>query len=247
MTGIGWLLMLLLSGASQNAPQKPPAPKDSVTVSAGISKEQLALEAQLDDVLAAGDRARRSGDAAEAIRQFEKARDMVHSQRLLTEQEDRVLNKLGGAYIGGKRPSDAIATYSAVLKLREHDCPPESRSLSQCADAERSIGFSRMLAGDFDGALGALQNAAGHYGSAARPGDIEEFRMIEAKNQAESLSLVSIALLRLGRREEATKAVEAAIQQLKEVESNGNIQQSIRDSAANSRRQAQEQLEQLKR
>ncbi len=247
MTGIGWLLMLLLSGAPQNTSQKPADHKDSATVSAGISKEQVALEAQLDDVLAAGDRARRSGDAAEAIRQFEKARDMVHSQKLLSEQEDRVLNKLGGAYIGGKRPSDAIATYSAVLKLRQHDCPPESHSLSQCADAERSVGFSRMLAGDFDGALGALQDAAANYGSAAKPDDIEEYRMIEAKDQAESLSLISVALLRLGRREEATKTIKAAIQQLKEVESNGNIQQSIRDSAANSLRQAQEQLEQLKR
>ena len=247
MSGIGWLLLVILTGVSQGAPQKPPDHKDSVSVSAGISKEQLALEAQLNDVLAMGDRARRSGDAAEAIRQFEKARDMVHSQTLLTEQEDRVLTKLGGAYVSAKRPSEAIATYSAVLKLRRHDCPPESGSLSHCADAERSLGFSKMLAEDFAGALGTLRDAEANYGSAAKPGDIEEYRMIETKDQAETRSLISIALLRLGRKEEATKAVESAIRQLKEVESNANIQQSIRDSAADSLRQAQEQLERLKR
>jgi tetratricopeptide (TPR) repeat protein len=247
MTGMGWLMLLILTGAHQNAQQQPPERKDSISVSAGISKEQLALEAQLNDVLSTGDRARRSGDAAEAIRQFERARDMVHSQTLLAEQEDRVLTKLGGAYIAGKRSSDAIATYSAILKLRRHDCPPESGSLSQCADAQQSLGFSKMLAGDFDGALGTLRDAEANYGSAARPDDSEEYRMIEAKEQAETRMLVSIALFRLGKRDEATKSVESAIQQLKEVKSNANIQQSIRDSAADSLRQAQEQLAQIKR
>jgi tetratricopeptide (TPR) repeat protein len=205
------------------------------------------LEAQLNNVLATGDRARHSGDAAEAIRQFERARDMVHSQTLLAEQEDRVLTKLGGAYVAGKQPSDAIATYSAILTLRRHDCPPESRSLSHCADAEQSLGFGKMLAGDFDGALAALRDAEANYGRAAKPDDIEEYRMTEAKDQAETRWLISIALLRLDRRDEATQSVELAIQQLREVESNKNIQQSIREDAANSLRQAQEQLELLKR
>jgi tetratricopeptide (TPR) repeat protein len=247
MSAFGWLMLAILTGVSQSAPQKPPDHKDSATVSAGISKEQLTLEAQLDDVLAIGDRARRSGDATEAIRQFEKARDMVHSQTLLTAQEDRVLTKLGSAYIAAKRPSEAVATYTALLKLRRRDCPPESGSLSQCADAERSVGLSKMLADDFAGALVTLRDAEANYGSAAKPGDGEEYRMIEAKDQAETRSLISIALLRLGRSEEATKAVESAIMQLKEVESDANIQQSIRNSAADSLRQAQAQLEQLRR
>jgi tetratricopeptide (TPR) repeat protein len=247
MSVFGLLLLVILTGMQLSAQQKPPDRKDSTTVSAGISKEQLAQEAQLNDLLALGDKARRSGDAAEAIRQFEKARDMVHSQTLLAEQEDRVLTKLGGAYLAAKRPSDAIATYTAILKLRRRDCPPESSSLSQCADAERSLGISKMLGGDFAGALSTLGGAEANYGNAAKPSDAEEFRMIETKEQAETRSLISVALFRLGRNEEATEAVESAIVQLEEVESDANIQQGIRNSAADSLRQAQAQLEQMKR
>src|SRR5271163_2728348 len=246
MTGVEWLLMAALARAPQNASQ-PPDRKDAVSVSAGISKEQLALEAQLNEVLAAGDRSRRSGDAGEAIRQFEKARDMVRSQKLLAEQQDRVLTKLGGAYLAGQRAADAVATYSAILTLRRRDCPPESGSPSNCADAEQSLGLSKILAGDSDGALDTLRDAESNYGSAAKPDRTEEYRMIQLKSQAETRSLISAALLRLGRREEATKTVELAIQQLREVEANVNIQQSVRDSAADSLRQAQQQLEQLKR
>jgi hypothetical protein len=38
MNGVGWLLMALLAGASQNAPQKLPDHKDSATVTAASRK-----------------------------------------------------------------------------------------------------------------------------------------------------------------------------------------------------------------
>jgi hypothetical protein len=61
--------------------------KDSVTVSTGISKEQLALEDQLNGVVAQGDQFLRGGSAADAIKQYQTALDMVQKQPLLVERE----------------------------------------------------------------------------------------------------------------------------------------------------------------
>jgi hypothetical protein len=58
---------------------------------------------------------------------------------------------------------------------------------------------------------------------------------------------VSAALFRLGKRQEAVAATESAIEQFKKVEADENIQQSIRGSAAESRRQAEKQLEPINR
>src|SRR5713226_6115592 len=56
---------------------------DSVTVSAGIPKEQLALEGQLNGVISQGDQALKNGDASDAIKKYESALDLVHNQPLL--------------------------------------------------------------------------------------------------------------------------------------------------------------------
>lgn len=247
MIGIARLLALLMIVAPQNALQKPPQRKDSATISAGISKEQLVAEQRLNEILAAGDQARRSGDAAAAIRQFEKARDVTRSDKLLTEQQDRVLDKLGHAYLDGGRASDAVATYTALLEIRHGDCQPGSGTLAECADAKQSLGYSKMAAGDFQTALPILRDAEANFGAASKPDDFEEFRMIEAKKQADTRLLVSAALFRLGRHQEAVAATESAIEQFKKVESDENIQQPIRSSAADSRRQAEKQLELIKR
>ena len=55
---------------------------DSVTVSAGISKEQLALEDQLDSEILHGDELLQNGNAVDAIKQYESALDFVHKQPL---------------------------------------------------------------------------------------------------------------------------------------------------------------------
>lgn len=55
---------------------KPVRRKDSVTVSAGISKEQLALEDQLNGIVSKGDESLRNGDSADAITQYRKALEL---------------------------------------------------------------------------------------------------------------------------------------------------------------------------
>jgi sulfate adenylyltransferase subunit 1 (EFTu-like GTPase family) len=73
--------------------------KDSVTVSAGIPKEQLVLEDQLDGIVSQGDQLLRSGNAPDAVKQYQIAVDLVQKQPLLAEREYWVLKKLAGGYI----------------------------------------------------------------------------------------------------------------------------------------------------
>jgi tetratricopeptide (TPR) repeat protein len=239
-------VVLLSTVPSADSAQKVPQQKESVTVSAGISKEQLAAEQRLNDILVAGDQAQRGGDLPGAIRQYEKARDMANSDKLLEEQRDRVLDRLGRAYASAGRADDAISSYSALVELRKDDCKPGSDYLSTCADGKRSLGYSKMLAADFEGALPILRDAEAAFGMAEKVHNDEGYSMIQLMKQAETQLLVSVALFRTGKKQEAVTVTDSAIRQLSQVETDKNIQQSIRDSATKSRKRAEEQLELLK-
>ena len=245
MKGFAFLLAVLLSiqGLSQ---QQPPVRKDSAAVSASISKEQLALEDQLSDVLDHGDRAKRLGDTNTEIRIYEQARDLVNANKLLAEQEDRVLWKLAGAYLDGKKPKQAAPAYAAVLALRSPHCNRESGLVSDCASAQQMLGFCKMQGGDFTGALDDLRHAADDYALAAGKSSLEEPRMVDIKNQAQTRLLTSIALFRTGKRTEAIAESEAALQQLEQVAGNTNIQPSIREDARHSLESGRNQLAALK-
>jgi hypothetical protein len=136
------ILLLLLAFTFQAHAQQAPSVqrKDSIVVSAGISKEQLALEDQLNAIISEGDQALKSGDAAAAIKQYESARDLVQKKPLLAEQKDRTIKKLGTSYFRGKRMKEAIQIFSDRVDtkkkgLREHS---DSLSISAAAVQNRS-------------------------------------------------------------------------------------------------------------
>jgi hypothetical protein len=76
----------------------------------------------LNDVLAVAEHAQRAGDSARAIRQYEKARDMARSEKLLPNTRTECLDKLGRAYLDGGRASDAVATCTALFEIRRNHC-----------------------------------------------------------------------------------------------------------------------------
>lgn len=126
---------------------------DCATVSAGILQEQLAAAQSLNDVLAVAEHAQSAGDFAGAIRQYEQARDMARSEKLLAEHQDRVLDKLGRNYLDGGRASDAVATYTALLRLGTTTAGRGLTKFEGYAAAKQSLGYSEMVAGDFHAAL----------------------------------------------------------------------------------------------
>jgi tetratricopeptide (TPR) repeat protein len=220
--------------------------KDSVTVSAGIPKEQLALEDQLNEIIAQGNRALRSGDAANAVKKYESALDLVHKQALLAERKNYVLEKLANGYVQGNRAKDAIPIYSQLVAERKQDCESESAAVSNCADAQYKLGMAKIHAGDFQGALDSLRDAKDNYAKAEKLSDSHEFVMIEVKEQAQTDLWTAVALFQLGKTAEATPLVEAAIPQLTRVQSDESINVGIRDDAGRLLQDAQTFLKRLK-
>lgn len=225
---------------------KPVQRKDSVTVSAGIPKEQLVLEDQLNGIVSKGNQALRSGNASDAIKQYENALDLVHKQPLLAERENYVLDKLANGYVQGNRAKEAVPIYSRLVAERKRDCESESTAVSNCADVQYKLGMAKMHAGDFQGAFDSLRDAKGNYAKAEKLSDSHEFVMIEVKEQAQTDLWTAVALFQLGKTEDAIPLVEAAIPQLTRVQSDESITVGIRDDAGRSLQDAQTFLKRLK-
>jgi tetratricopeptide (TPR) repeat protein len=221
--------------------------KDSVTVSAGIPKEQLVLGGQLDGIVTQGDQLLRSGNAPDAVKQYQIAVDLVQKQPLLAEREYWVLKKLAGGYIQANRTSDAIPIYARLLDARKPDCESELAAVSNCADAQYELGVAKMRGDDFSGALALLQEADSKYVKAEKfSTDSHEFAMIQHKSQGQTKLMIAVALARTGKAPEALKTVEEAISELSRVQSDETITIGIRDDAARSLQQAQTILSRLK-
>jgi tetratricopeptide (TPR) repeat protein len=240
------LIIVLSSFQTTTQETRPVQRKDSVVVSAGISKQQLALEDGLNGIISQGDQALASGNAADAIKQYASAVDLVQKQPLLAEQKDRTLKKLATGYMRGNRATDAIPIYSMLVDERKKDCESESTAVSTCAEAEYDLGLAKTYSGDFVGALVTLREAEANHARAQKFGNFHEFAMIEIMKQAQTKLLISASLFRLGRTAEAIATTEAAIPQLTSVQADRDILTGIRDAAAHSLQEAQTLLARFK-
>lgn len=240
---IGIVVLCSLFSMADNS---RPVRNDSVMVSAGVLKPQLAMGDQLNTTLSEADRSLKAGKADEAVQQYEDALATVRREPLLADQELRVLTKLANGYIQANRPADAIPIFSKLLETSKEDCAPESETLSTCGDAEEALAFAKIQAGDFTGALTDLHRAAANYAKAETRGDGHEFAMIEIMKQAETKVLSAIALYRLGKASDASATIAAALPELTRVEEDKSISAGIRDSAASSIEEAQSLLRSFK-
>jgi tetratricopeptide (TPR) repeat protein len=228
--------------------KRPRSVKDSVTVSGGVSKEQLTLEAQLGAVLSGADQALRSGRAADAVQQYEAAL-MVHKEPLLAEQEQNVLRKAGKGYIAANRPSDAVATFQKLVESTSKQCDSEITIASTCASAQQDLGMAKMRAGDFDGGLVSLRRAEAIYVKAEKLSEAEkqhEYTMIQVMDQAKTKLLIAVALFQLGKTADAVTTTEEAIPQLNRVKDDIGINPGIRESATGSLKDAETLLARLR-
>jgi tetratricopeptide (TPR) repeat protein len=248
MSTLSAFLSLLLFCSASFAQEKSPLPQreETVTVSGAVSKQQLALEDRLNSTLSDADQALKAGRAADAVKQYEAAMEMVHKEPLLAEQEQRVLGKAGNGYLQAHRPTDAMAIYQKLLEILKKECASETTSVSTCAGAQQQLAVSKMQAGDFEGGLASLRQAEANYSKAENLGGTHEFAMIQVMEQANARVLIAVALSRLGKSAEAASTTEEAISQLNRVKDDSEILVGIRESAASSAKNAQTILAQLK-
>jgi hypothetical protein len=103
-----------------------------------------------------------------------------------------------------------------------------------------------MYDNDFNDALACFRDVEAKYVKAQKFSDIHEFTMIETMHEAETKISISLMLYQLGRTPEAIVSTETAIKELSSVQTDQNIQQGIRDDAANSLQATQTLLARLK-
>ena len=242
-TAVLALLPVLICSTFAQDKQPPAQRKDTATVSAGISKEQLALEARLTAVLSDAKGALQAGRTADAVKQYEAALEMVHKEPLLAEQESRVLKEAGNGYLQANRPNDAIATFEKLVGTLNKDC---DSLLETCADAQQDLGIARMRGHDFTGGLESLRQAEAMYEKAEKSGGLHEYSMIQVMNEAKTKLLMAIALFQLGKASDAVKTAEDAIPQFSRVKGDSGINVGIRDSATSSLKDAQTILQRFK-
>jgi tetratricopeptide (TPR) repeat protein len=241
------LIALALFPVHTTAQSEPPIKRhDSATVSAGIPKEQLALEDQLNEIISKGNQALKKGNTGDAVRQYESALDLVRKQPLLAERKNYVLDTLANGYVWDNRAKDAIPIYSQLVTERKRDCEAESAAVSNCADVQNKLGLAQMHAGEFQAALDSFRKAEANYAKAEKFSDSHEFAVIEVKEQAQTNLWVAVALFQLGKTAEATTIVETLISQLARVKSDESINIGIRDDADRSLQEAQTFLKRLK-
>jgi tetratricopeptide (TPR) repeat protein len=233
-----FFLIFTLNPTASPQPQKPIQRNDSVSVSAGISKEQLALEDQLNGVILHADQLLRNGNTIDALKQYESALDFVHKQPLLAEQESHVMEKLARGYVSGNRAADAVPIYSKLLAAKTKECQSESTAVSDCASLQYRLGIAQMYALDFQAALSSFQSAEANYAKAVKLSEVHEVMMVELKDQAQAKTYIAVALFRIGKTAEAVTTIKAAIPLLNRVQSDENLQISIRDDAKHSLEEA---------
>jgi tetratricopeptide (TPR) repeat protein len=204
---------------------------DTVTVSAGISKEQLELEGRLDVVISNGDESLKSGDTAGAVKHYESALDLVHKQPLLAEKENKVLSKLAAGYMQNNRAKDAILIYSKLLAAKKKECEPGSDEAGSCADAQFDLGEAKLRAGDWEGALDLLKQAEANFGIAQKQSDFHEIVMANVMEQAKTKVFIGAALFGLGKKTEGIAAVETGVAKLTQVQEDPMINPGMRESA----------------
>jgi tetratricopeptide (TPR) repeat protein len=243
-----FLLFILVAPSLANSQQKTPPVqrKDSVSVSAGIPKEQLALEDRLSTVVSEADQFLKAGEVGDAVKRYEAALEMVHKEPLLAGQEERILRKLGNVYVRANRSSDAIQIFQKLLGLLKRECESDSTVVATCANAQQDLAVSQMRSGDLESGLSSLRQAEANYAKAEKLSDSHEFTMIQAKDRAQARMLIAVALFQLGRTTEAVKAAGEAIPELNRVKQDSSINIGIREDAANSVRDAQTILERFK-
>jgi len=103
-----------------------------------------------------------------------------------------------------------------------------------------------MYDNDFNDALVCFRDVEAKYLKAQKFSNFHEFTMIETMHEAEAKVSISLMLYHLGRTPEAIVSTEVAINELSSVQNDENIQQGIRDEAANSLQASQTLLARLK-
>ncbi len=218
-------------------PQPLPSRKDSVTVSAGIPKEQLKIEAECDAKIEAARNARAAKKHTEAISALEQALEMIRRHSFLDSRRVTVFKQFGLVYLDLLRPADAVQAYRKRLEAQGKECaakPGSDDYSSECAEGQQDLGVALIIAGDLGAAVGMLQESAAGFAGSAENTEFADIKMVYTKHFGDSKMYLALALARSGKLSEAKAAIAEAIAALTRVTQNTEAQDGVRAAAKQS-------------
>jgi tetratricopeptide (TPR) repeat protein len=230
------LTLVLVSPVFLGAQQSTQTRTDSVTVSAGIPKEQLAAEQQLNDIMSKAKAALAAGKNDDALRNYKAAAAMVRQQPMLADKKSFILPEAADGIAAAGAPAEAIPIFEESLKLH---CEPQHNDLLSCAGDQQALGFCKLATGDASGALSEFRSASATYEKAGAG------QFIQLK-RAETEIWIGVTLFRLGNRSEAETVLQASIPHLAEIKNDDSLLPGIRDKAADDLAQAQAMLSRIR-
>jgi tetratricopeptide (TPR) repeat protein len=222
------LMMCMITGQSQT-PSGLPTRRDSVTVSAGMTKEELRISEAFDEKLAA---ARRERDPKNAVAQLETLRAEADQHEFLHHHRPQLLVYLGQAYLAGGQAKKAVGFYEQRLAFEADECKPEASYPSACGTAQMDLGVAQIAAGQPSG-LEMLKNAvANHRRQVKLDGKPEQLHhFVDLRHLSEAAMVLGVVLVRFGQISAARTSFEESRQAAAQILANPDVQASLRDEA----------------
>jgi tetratricopeptide (TPR) repeat protein len=124
--------------------------KESVTVSAGYTKEELRIADEYD---AKWQAARQNPNLREAIVALRSLLVMIDGHSFLEHHRTELLKALGQADVAAGQAKAAIIVYEQLLKASNEDCKPTGSYPGNCGDAKLGMASAKALDGQWEGAL----------------------------------------------------------------------------------------------
>jgi tetratricopeptide (TPR) repeat protein len=225
---------ILILAVSVCKPQTQPTRKESISVSAGFTKEQLKLADQFDARFLAARQALRSNPRAVVV-ELTALLDTIAANTFLDHNKPQVLNWLGQAYIVAGQPKEAIKIFEQRLSMEADDCKPQASYPSGCAEVQMDLATAKSAAGDVHGAVDLMRQAVDNFLrqlKLEKPKEVDELQhFVNLWKLGKGAFIYAALLVRAGNGTEAKPALQQSITALTEIVSNTEVQASLRADA----------------
>jgi len=227
------LLTAVNTGYAQTG-QAQPSRKDSVTVSAGFTKEELRLADEFDAKWGAARQLVRN-DPKSAVKQLQELLSIIAKHTFLEHNRPQILVTLGNAYLAGGDAKAAVSVFEQRLHMEDEDCRPGAKYPSSCASAQLNLATAKMSAGESATALDLVRSAVDNFQLQIKleePHEANELQhFVDLRKLGEAELVYGIFLARGGRWAEAKRVLDECIATSGKIISNSDVQPSLRTDA----------------
>jgi len=210
-----------------------PARKDSVSVSAGFTKDELRVADEFDSKWESA-RQIVSTDPRNAIKRLQELLAIIDHHAFLEHNRPQLLVALGDAYMGAGELPAAVKVFEQRLRTDE-ECKPNATYPASCASAQLDLATARMASGDVSVALDLARSAVENFRQQLKlenPREADELQhFVHLRKLGQAELMYGLFLARGGRAGEASQMLGQCVETLGQILANAEVQPSLRTDA----------------